>query len=171
MSNERKPRGRPQTWHTKITAPPEALELYALIARLQKSTAFQACHIYHGANLEGVPMVKWDGKSTKLPYIVASYMGLDTSLQQCKTPGCCNPFHYIAPSTTGAALVTTRENPAESMSVGLEEWVELVEWELDRNAMRLETVTFEQVRALIPPEDLLDEQVLSALNYLKEQKE
>lgn len=166
--NYPKAKGRPQVWQTKISAPPLALEFYALIAKLQKSEAFATCHIYDGARVDGVPIVKWQGTATKLPYVVASYMGLSSDLQQCGTPGCCNPFHYLPPQHDSALLVQGKEAVSDRVSSDVAEWADLVEYELDKRAKRIATTSFEDLRGWIDPLDLNDSQLTSAINHLKE---
>jgi hypothetical protein len=162
----RKPRGRPVTWYKDITAPPEALQLYKLIAQLQKSDAFQTCHIFRGASLGGEPVIKFDQKVTKLANVVASYIGLPSAKRQCDTPDCCNPFHYVPPGED--ILVSADEAQNEVLVIGLEDWVDLVEYTMDKHEVKPDHATFEEIRPLIMAEDLLDDQLVAALEHIGE---
>lgn len=166
----RKPVGRPATWPKRITAPPLALELYALIAKLARTPGvFAECHVFEGAALGEIPVIKWEGEVTKLPHVVASHLGLPQGGKQCQTPGCCNPFHYLSGATSVDTLVSAAEQPKEqtfAYGANLEEWVELVEYELDKRGKRVGDVAFEEVRGWILAEDLSDEQIRSALTTL-----
>jgi hypothetical protein len=168
MATERKPRGRPPKWATQITAPAPALELYALIARLAKTPdAFATCHIFHGANLDGTPVIKWQNSVHKLPFVVASYLGLPSAARRCTTDGCCNPFHYLPTDMDGQLLTTGHEKREEMIQSGLADWVDLIDYELDKRMLRVLDVTFDQVREWIPQEDLTDEQLRDALKNMK----
>lgn len=168
---EKRGRGRPPSWHTRITAPPLAKDLYALLAKIQKSDAFTKCHVYHGADLHGTPMVKWQGRTTGLAFMIASYMGLPNATKTCATPGCCNPFHYLPPDYSGEVLIHGKERSGDVLSTDLEDWADLVEYELDKAMLRLNEATFEEIRAVIPAEDLSDEQLVDTLKYMKEGKD
>lgn len=162
-----KRRGPKVKWNTKITAPPEALALYALIASLQQSDAFNSCHIYHGALLDGVPMVKFKGEVTGLPHVVASYLGLHTSDSQCRTPGCCNPFHYLAQGDVSERLIQVEEISDRVLQPGVEDWLDLIEYAIEENRIRSDVPrTFDLLRPLIPVEDLSDAQLEMALKSM-----
>lgn len=106
-------------------------------------------------------MIKFNKRVTSLPFVIASYMGLPYGKQQCTTVGCCNPFHYLP---TGVhILVQGKEEQDRTLDTGLEDWVDLVEYTIDKNMVRKEDVSFETLRALIPAEDLNDEQLTAAL--------
>ncbi len=160
-------RGRPQVWPSKIVAPPLAIELYQLIGKLQKSDDFETCHIYKGARLNGEPMIKFNGKSTGLAFVVASYMGLPSSTQKCDTPGCCNPFHYLPNGTDGGRLIEGNESKEVIgvHDISVEEWSDLIDYEIDRRAMKREDVNFDSVRAIVMVEDLSDEQLKAGLQH------
>lgn len=156
-------------WPTRIIAPPLAVEFYKMVGQLQQSDAFDNCHIYTGAQLHGEPMIKFKGRSTSLANVVASYIGLPNGKQQCDTPGCCNPFHYVPMGTADGQLVSADEEANQVLQVGLEEWAELIAYELDKRALRIDAVTFEQMREWIHPDDLTDEQVKAGIEYLRRQ--
>ena len=161
------PKGRPLTWHKQVTAPALALEFYAMIAKLQKSDAFAECHVYHGARLGDEPVIKFNKKVTGLPSVIASYIGLPSAGRRCTTPGCCNPFHYIPPGASDETYVHKAETPEHVVEVGMDEWIDLIEYHLDNHALRIENVTMEAVRAMIPVEDLSDSQLKSAYDKMK----
>ena len=163
----RPPKGRPQTWPTKITAPPLAIELYKLIGRLQKSDAFDTCHVYHGAVLHGEPMIKYEGKSTGLPFVIASYIGLPNGPRKCDTPGCCNPFHYLPEGMVGGNLVAGREEKDRTLEIGVEEWADLIDHEADKRRVRMDEITLVMARGWILVEDLSDEQLEAGLIHLQ----
>lgn len=174
MATKRKPAGKPTTWHTKIAAPAPALELYALIARLMRTPGvFDECHIYSGALLRGEPMIKFQGEVTRLPHVVASYLGLPSDRRRCETPGCCNPFHYLPGDMADNVLVTGQEKGVERpipQTDPIGDWMELVDFELDKRGFRVGDVTLKQVRAWIPVEDMTDNQIAIALARLKEKE-
>lgn len=161
------PKGRPLTWYKNVTAPPLALEFYAMIAKLQKSDAFAECHVYHGARLGDEPVIKFDKKVTGLPAVIASYIGLPSARRRCTTPGCCNPFHYLPPGSSDETYTHGAEAKENVVEIGMDEWVDLIEFHLDNNLKRIGDVTLEEVRAMIPVEDLSDSQLKSAYDKMK----
>ncbi len=132
----------------------------------QQSDAFDSCHTYKGANLRGEPMIKFEGNATGLAFVIASYIGLPSSTKKCDTPGCCNPFHYI-PNGVEDRLVQGEEEKDRVLQIGLDEWVDLIDYEADKRAIRKEDVTFEMMRGFIPVEDLDDDHLKLAVERFK----
>lgn len=160
----RKPVGRQIMWHTKVTAPPAALALYAAIAAAQKSQAFVDCHVYHGAKgPDGEPLIRFEGKVTGLAGVVASYMGIDIQRQQCSTPGCMNPFHYI---NSGLAQNPATKTPI--LGAALLDWVDLVNYAMEENVLRSSQLDFATLRPLIHADDLSDMHLEAAIKHIKE---
>lgn len=164
---ERVRRGRPTIFPSKIVAPPDAMELYRLIAKLQRSDAFDECHIYTGASLSDEPMIKWHGKVTSLPGVVCSFIGMPKGLNQCGTPDCCNPFHWVPREWQDDLLVQSREHMEAPIESGLDDWVDLIDYEADKRMVRVADLTVPMVREWIPIEDLSDEQITMALNKMQ----
>lgn len=138
-----------------------------MIAKLQKSDAFAECHVYHGARLGDDPVIKFDKKVTGLPAVIASYIGLPSAGRRCTTPGCCNPFHYLPPGAMDETYVHKAEAQEHGVEIGMEEWIDLIEYYLDKEAKRLGDVTLEEIRNMIPEDDLSDAQLQSALNKMR----
>jgi hypothetical protein len=158
---------RPVNWPNQINAPEEALELYRLIAKLQRSEAFQHCHTFRGTVIGEVPHVSWEGKVTNLPKIVVSFLGLQYKKKQCLTHGCLNPFHYINwnENPTGGELKEIIEVPKPN----LDSYKELINYYIEEND--LTNPTFDQLRKLIPTEDAPDDLLQQAFLEMKEKND
>jgi hypothetical protein len=156
---------RPTTWPDRLAAPKEALELYRVIAKLQGSDAFKECHVYDGSSLRTIPQVKWQGKATSLPKIVAAFFGLAYGAKTCQTRGCMNPFHHTA--GFGAApnheLITQPiADPVQGTSVMVDQ-VELVEFYMERHEVEKD---FHALRDVISEEDMSDSLLFATLEHM-----
>ena len=155
-------------WPERITAPKEAKQLYRWMAKAQLAKAFTECHVYDGANINGVPYVSWENKSTNLPKIVCSFMGLQYSRKTCKTPNCMNPFHYIQTGNLNDSLLPVERElkpvpPPPEVSLG--DYLETVRYYIEEND--LTDPDFSQLRPIIPAEDISDEILQKVVNELK----
>ena len=155
-AQEREKKGRKPAWAQKIEAPPEALEFYRAVQKLQQSTAFSTCHVYHGAKIGTVPYVSFDNKLIGLPHLVLAFLGLTPGRKVCGTVGCCNPFHYTAPPPplpqTLPGLVSPPPPPLPP-PIELNDYLEMVEYYVDK----LDTKNFDLLREAIPATDISDE--------------
>lgn len=145
---------RPPTWHTKITAPEAALEVYAAIAKAAQSEAFKECHVFSGAlNKLGVPVIGADGTSKATSVILGGYIALPlTGRKLCATVGCINPFHYkLAGDFMSQKFVDSPELKRESVSTS--EYMELIEYIRDKNNITA-GATLQEYRSLIPEDDI-----------------
>lgn len=158
--------GRPANWPNQIDAPEEALELYRLIARLQHSKAFNHCHTFLGTTIGNIPHVRWEGKVTNLPKLICSFVGLEYKKKQCKVYSCLNAFHYTNydeyPST-GALL-----EPITVPKPDLSAYVETLKYYIEEN--NLVKPSLEDLRAIIPVEDISDDLLQQALKELNHEK-
>ena len=145
------------SWPDRIKAPAEALRMYRYMVKMQQSKAWQQCHVFEGAMRGGIPVISWDSKATSLPKIVCSFMGLQYKKKTCNTPGCMNPFHYVDQGNfQDKMLPVERElSPAEAYQPNFEDFKETVRFYIEEND--LESPTFEQLRSLIPIEDISDD--------------
>lgn len=160
----KKPRGRPSTWASKIAAPPEALEFYRLLAKLQDSTAFSTCHVYSGASTKALPVINWKQTTTGLPFVVASFLGIESDRKLCATSNCMNPFHYSPNKAKANRLITTEAvTPTQLAPSLLEEWRDLVEFYIDTHQVVPELRNYETMRAIIPEDDLSNDQLRQAI--------
>lgn len=153
-------------WPDKIDAPAEALKMYRCMARLQHSKEFQKCHVFKGASSSrGVPLVSWENRTTQLPKVVCSFMGLEYRKKTCNTPGCMNPFHYLSSGKTedSAFQVERVHEPAPPLVVDMGGYVETIGYYIEKDGVGIDNPTFEQLRALIPAEDMADEILRNAL--------
>lgn len=158
-------RGRPPTWPSKISAPAAALTFYKSLLALQKSDAFATCHIYEGALNNGVPVISWDSRTTGLPHVVGSFLGLNTGRKVCSTEGCMNPFHYLVEKVE---KLVAPELPNEHLAAnGLEEFLDLIMYHIDTTGLRREDQTFEKLRQLIPAEDMQDHDIQLVLRSVE----
>ena len=148
--------GRPPKWHKKIKAPPEALEFYELISRLQNSAAFRECHIFEGVNLHHIPYVSWEGKVTALPKVLTLFLGLPYRRKTCATHGCCNPLHFI--DVVQGETLSGLSNPEErkTLPVSLDDYIETIDYYMEENAIS-GPPDFKVLRRIIPKEDIPDE--------------
>ena len=164
-------KGRPPKWADKIDCPPEAKEFYELIQKLQTSTAFRDCHVFSGASINHVPHISWDNTVTALPKVILGFLGIPYRRQICKTHGCANPFHYV---DAGLGKVTLKglkgPIPEPHRPDSNEALIELVEYHIDKAGFEPDEATFENVRPLIPQEDITDELLKLSLVYLKQRK-
>lgn len=170
----RKPTGRPITWPSKVSAPPEALALYRMIAKLQNSEAFKTCHIYNGAKIAGMPVIRFEGKVTSLPFVVASFMGMPYAERLCESDSCINPFHYTPNIAEMERLISGVERKPDAWSSApppatnyLDDWLELIEYETDRARLRREDWSFEAIRPLIHVDDMTDHDLHLVMRHLK----
>lgn len=147
---------RPVSWPSKITgASPEAMEFYELVAKLQRTTAFADCHVYHGARIGDLPHVAFGTTTTNLPRMICGFLGIPYRKRLCNTPGCMNPFHY-----TNVAMQQAFVSPefAETPVVPLvdkEAYRELIQYVIDEHEIPTPP-TFENIRKYVPVEDMDD---------------
>lgn len=153
------------TWPEKIKAPAEAIKLYRQMAKLQMTKDFQKCHIYEGASTNGVPVVSWDNKVTALPKIICSFMGLPFKKKTCNTPGCMNPFHYVDQVDPTRGKLPQALAPVPVILPSLADYIELVVYHIEENCPN-PNPTFEQLRSIIPAEDITDELLQKVLNEI-----
>lgn len=160
--------GRPQIWPTQIAAPREALELYALIASLQDSDAFESCHIWSGAKNGVKPVIKWRSKNKGVVGVLAGYIGTPMSKRLCGTENCVNPFHFLPYAAPEGQLLPTPMQPIREPSheINLDDYIELVQDVIDRQALRKTEINFKTVRGLMSPEDITDTYLRDALNQM-----
>lgn len=153
-------------WPEKIEAPEEALELYRLISKLQDSEAFRHCHVFSGANIKGLPHVRWEGRVTNLPKVILSFLALPYKRKMCVTPGCVNPFHYVDLDLASNEIVTAGVVPQEEnfKAPDIDQYVETVRYYIEEND--LESPSYEQLRKLIPVEDVPDELLQQSLKKI-----
>lgn len=152
---------RPPKWAEKIKAPDDALEFYRIVQKLQTSTAFRECHVYEGATINHVPFISWEGTVTALPKVLLGFLGMPYRHQTCKTHGCANPFHYTESDPDSPTLKGLKK-PAKAplrpdSNAAL---VELIEYYMDQAGVG---ATFQELRPLIPQEDMTDELLTLAL--------
>lgn len=158
-----KRRGRPPVWQTRIKAPPLALELYRLMARLQNSDAFRTCHVYEGSHDHaGIPMFKFGGKVTAMPYVISTFMGVEYGTKTCQTPGCTNPFHYAPPTDRINPALMEFVAPTPAVDEG---WTDLIDYYVEDKGIALE---FKPLREAIPLEDIGDDALRGAIEMYKE---
>ncbi len=158
---------RPPKWADKISAPPEAMEFYRLIQKLQTSTAFRECHPFSGAIINHVPYISWDNTVTGLPKTILGFLGIPYRKQLCKTHGCANPFHYVdsgldrkdLKGLKGPIHTPLRPDSGEAL-------IELVEYYIDKEGV---APIFEKVRPLIPVEDISDELLQLCLEKMNQE--
>lgn len=159
---------RPPTWPERITAPGPAMKVYRAIARSQEKRSFTLCHVYDGASRGELPVIYWEGKITGLARVVGAFMGLEISNKTCKTPGCMNPFHYLKPGNLGDTRVPVErvkdKAPPIHIPIAMGEYIELVQWHIDEKEIL--NPTFDQLRELIPIEDMSNEILQKAINEI-----
>lgn len=149
---------RPKTWFKKVTAPPEAMAFYEMIAMLQDSGAFRECHPCEGAvDHAGVPVIKWQGRVHALPYVISSVMGIEYGKRKCSTRNCINPFHYAVPDRVGG------EPLIPTIPQG-DQWNSLVDFYVEDKGLEL---SYPVLRAAIPREDIDDENLQAAIRNYK----
>jgi hypothetical protein len=156
---------RPPKWAEKIEAPEEALEFYRIVQKLQTSTAFRECHVYDGATINHVPFISWDSTVTALPKVLLGFLGMPYRHQTCKTHGCANPFHYTDSDPDSPTLKgMKRPGKAPLRPDSTAALVELIEYHIDTADVE---PTFENLRPLIPIEDMSDQLLtVSLADYL-----
>ncbi len=160
---------KPTTWPSKIDAPQAALEFYALLAKIANTQAFETCHVFDGPVSGKVPVIRWQGKTTALPRVIAGFLALPHGRKLCNTKGCCNPLHYLAapapsPDAPDATLVSTHVPIEQVRHPDQSDYNEMVEYAMDR--AHLKNPTFEQLRELLPMLDIDDARLLAAIGEL-----
>lgn len=169
MTSQSPPRGRPQIWPTQIQAPQSALDLYAAIANLHNSDAFDVCHIWSGSLNGSQPIVKWQKKNKGVVQVLAGYMGLPTSKNTCGNKSCVNPFHYL-PYAAPDAQFNVPSAPTDTfittITASIEDYIELVEDVINKYTIRKDEITFDHLRRLIPQDDITDAYLQEAINHL-----
>ena len=146
--------GRPVEWHTKIDAPPEALEFYALIAKLQKGVAFRDCHVYTGTMVNDMPHVAFRKSTTNLPKTICIFLGIPYRKRKCGTSGCVNPFHHVDVAMQGAFSPNEGTGGLILPPIDLHAYKEVVDAVMDEEGIK---PIFEDIRPFIPQEDMTDE--------------
>ncbi len=160
--------GRPQIWPTQINAPSEALALYAAIAALQDSDAFDTCHLWSGSMNGTRPVIKWQKKNKGVVQVLAGYMGLPVERNLCGVKNCVNPFHYTPYAAPEAQIMGNLTKPVSTPSpqAGLEDYIELVQDIIDKNVLKKEDISFETVRPLVDPGDISDAYLRDSLKQM-----
>lgn len=164
----RNPAGRPKEWASLITAPEKALRFYELMAELVDSVDFEICHVFSGAKNGNTPVIKHKGKVRSIASVIGPFLTLDIGRKQCSTFGCCNPFHYMKADRSD--FVVKNNTPEPLLQIPLpsgEEFAEVVQYEIDRQALRYKKpYQFDDLRPHIDQIDLSDVQLMVALEWM-----
>lgn len=154
--------GRKTEFPTKIKAPEPMLKLYAAIAEvLATPDLLESCHVYHGAHLKGIPVIKYKSRPVSMPRIFANMFALNAGYKTCSTPGCCNPMHYLGKRPSSII------EEAPTMST-LSDDVDTLDYYIETYSL---TPDFSTLRSAIPDDDMSDTRIKEALNEYHSQRQ
>ena len=147
--------GRKVSWPNKIDAPELVLNLYRAIAAVQsKPELFMNCHVFDGANLKHVPYVTVSEETFPLPKLLTHFLGLQYGKKTCATHACCNPMHFARANQPTPLKGLQEAALPLVLATSLDEYVELIKYYVDKHEV---TPTFNNLRGLIPVEDMSDD--------------
>lgn len=156
---------RPPAWADKVKCPDEARDFYLFLQKNQFNLrSFDECHPFEGASIGHVPHLSLNNKLEALPNLVLAFFGLTRGKRTCMTHNCANFRHYMGeerPKTLSDLHNPPQEIPQQPTTI--EAYKETVMYYIDKHDVN----TFEELRPLIPVEDITDELLTIAIESLK----